>query len=233
MDALLGEDDEEETQQKDDNVFELPFEPPDWQNSLGFFLPLPNPKPPIEIRPVQFLEIPDLPPMDKAKPVWRDLISLLGSGGASSRAISEKLHRLRTMDGAAVEEEEPQQEEKDKNKDNLSMMERKLKKSLNTEKGKLAEAEKKIAKILGDKEALDEAKKELEDEVEALRAKLEEQPLTGRSGRSHRGLGSPGGSPRPGESPKPRKDQFSTAGLSGEEKRKMLKKKANAMMKGL
>lgn len=244
MDALLGDKEEEETQQEDGNVFELPFEPPDWQNSLGFFLPLPTPKAPIEVRPVEFLEIPDLPQMEKSKAVWKDLISLLGSGGASSRAISERMHRLRAGDGPAEEEEltsPGMPEDEGKVQDvQLSMLERKLTKSLKSEKTKVADAEKKIAKILGDKEAIADAKKELEDELEVLRAKLEDQPLTGRSSRSHRTMGSsprPTGSSSPkakGESPKLKgKDEFSTAGLSPEEKRKMLKKKANAMMKGI
>lgn len=91
-------------------AFELPFQPPDWRNSLGFFLPLPTPKP-TEARPVEVREVPDLPMSEPPGHAIQELVELMGTGGASSRAIAERLHKFSTMapgaaPGPSMDEEE-------------------------------------------------------------------------------------------------------------------------------
>lgn len=218
----LGEEyfSDEEQEFQDDNVFELPFKPPDWQNSLGFFLPLPTPKP-AETRKVEFYELPDLPPLDWPKPTWRELVGLLGSGGPSSRAIAEKMHRMKTMDSAIPEEVLDAAAGEVTLADSRKATEKKLKQALTASQTKLLDTQRVLADTVEEKEKAVEENALLAEEVEKLKAELRLMGLKPPTSTSRSRQG------------REKKKNSSGEGGDSEEHRKMLKKKAAQLVKKL
>merc|ERR1711934_953763 len=157
-------------EKKEKNIFELPFKPPDWAGSLGFFLPLPSPKPK-EIRAVEFLEAPELAASEKPQDAWSELVDLLGSGGASSRAVSERLHKTRSAGAAGADQDE--EEDAVISGSAADNEARKLKKELAKFQAKMADFEKRLMRESAEKDRALMEKKGLEAQVSRMKEDIE------------------------------------------------------------
>jgi len=177
INSLIGND-EEDAKLLYAKAFELPFEPPDWRNSLGFFLPLPTPKP-TEVQGVEQLQLPELPRRENPGQSMREVVELLGHGGASSRAVAERLHKFRTMaPGAAlgimqVEEEEEEGGVDFLHDDAIDRETRNLKKQVAKYKKKMAEYEVRLNQEVATAQTVAMANEGLEAQLARLKEDYE------------------------------------------------------------
>ena len=151
---------------------------------------------------VECYEVPGLPDTESPQVVWQELVELLGKGGASSRAIAERLHRWKTKDSSDLTEVEEEQK-------SATLAEKQLKVQLKDTEAQVKEMSRRLSKETTDKEKAISAQRELKEQVKQLQLDLEDA-VKGR------------------RSPTNFVDDGNPTSLSG--KKKMLQKKAFALM---
>ena len=147
-------------------------------------------------------QIPGVPDLEDAQSVWQELVELLGKGGASSRAIAERLHKLKTKESGA------DLAEKEEEGKSATLAEKQLKIQLKGVQSQVQEMGKRLSKESVDKEKALAQQRELKEQVKALQLELQE---ANSGSRKVKGL-----------------ETVDPTSLSG--KKKLLQKKAQALM---